>query len=116
MFTRPIWNDGPQFENWLDNEDAPPIARRHICSGGGKGGGSSQAQQSTSTVSIPPEVLARYNSVNAQAQDVAAQPFQQYTGQFVAPTNDVQNQGIGNIVSAGSNSFQPYFQNALQQT
>jgi molybdenum-dependent DNA-binding transcriptional regulator ModE len=39
--------------------------------GGGKGG------TTTQTVQIPPEVMARYNAVNARAEDVAKQPFQQ---------------------------------------
>ena len=42
----------------------------------------------TQSVQIPPEVLARYNSVNATAQQTAAQPFQKYStnpNAFVAP-------------------------------
>ena len=49
--------------------------------GGGKGGSSS------TTVSIPPEVLARYNAVNARAEDLANNtPYTPYTGEFVAPS------------------------------
>ena len=33
-----------------------------------------KTQQSSSQVTIPPEVLARYNSVNAQAQQTAPRP------------------------------------------
>ena len=42
-------------------------------SGGGK------TSTSTQGVTIPPEVLARYNSVNQTAQNVAQTPFQQYS-------------------------------------
>ena len=48
----------------------------------------------TSSVAIPPEVLARYSAVNTQAQATATQPFQQYgtdASAFVAPLNQEQN-------------------------
>lgn len=63
---------------------------------------------STQTVSIPPEVMARYNAVNARAEDVAKQPFQPYSGQFVAPLSPTQQQGIYNT-SAYSQAAQPYY-------
>jgi hypothetical protein len=50
-------------------------------------------------------VLARYNSVNATAQQVAGTPFQQYStnpNAFVAPVNAQQNAGIGTINNASS--------------
>ena len=62
--------------------------------GGGKGASSSQ------TVSIPPEVLARYNAVNARAENVAATPFTPYStdpNAFVAPLSSSQQAGIANI-------------------
>lgn len=68
-------------------------------------GGKSTTQQTTT---IPPEILARYNAVNARAEDVAKQPFQPYTGEFVAPINQQQMAGIGNI-NAAANMAQPYF-------
>jgi len=71
-------------------------------------GGSSTTTQSTT---IPPEVLARYNAVNARAEDVAKQPFQRYTGQFVAPINQQQMAGISGINQA-ANMAQPYFNQA----
>ena len=62
--------------------------------GGGKGGSSSQ------TVSIPPEVLARYNAVNARAENVAQTPFTPYStdpNAFVAQLSGSQKSGIANI-------------------
>ena len=76
--------------------------------GGGKGG-------STSTVTIPPEVLARYNAVNAQAQQVAATPFQPYTGQFVSNLSPTQQAGILNTNTA-ANLAQPYYEAAATGT
>ena len=70
------------------------------------GGGT---QTTTQQVSIPPEVMARYNSVNARAEGVANQPFQQYGGEFVAPLNEVQQQGI-QATGQASQSAQPYYQ------
>ena len=67
--------------------------------------------QTQSSVTIPADVLARYNSVNAQAQAAAAQPFQQYStnpSAFVAPVNAEQTQGIANVNSS-ANSYQPYY-------
>lgn len=68
----------------------------------------------TSQVSIPPDVLARYNSVNAQAQQVAATPFQPYTGQFVAGLTPTQQAGI-QATSQYSQTAQPYYQAATGQ-
>ena len=74
-------------------------------SGGGK------SSTSTSAVTIPPEVLARYNSVNATAQNVAQTPFQPYSSNpsdFVAPVNSTQQQGI-NQIAGSANAAQPFF-------
>ena len=72
--------------------------------GGGKGSTSTQSQ----TVSIPPEVLARYNAVNARAEKTAEQPFQQYGGEFVAPLTPTQTAGI-EATSNASQLAQPYY-------
>ena len=86
--------------------------------GGGKGG------TSTSTVSIPPEVLARYNAVNAQANTLAGidpttgkpnTPFQAYGGEFVAPMNTVQQQGVSQTQQYAS-AAQPYYNTAAGLT
>jgi hypothetical protein len=74
-------------------------------SGGGK------SSTSTSSVSIPPEVLARYNSVNARAEQVAQTPFTPYGGQFVAPLTGTQQAGIANV-SQAAGMAQPYYQGA----
>ena len=65
----------------------------------------------TSGVTIPPEVLARYNSVNAQAQQTASIPFQTYSSNpnaFVAPLTPTQTAGIQNT-NAATGMAQPYF-------
>lgn len=62
----------------------------------------------TQQVQIPPEVLARYRSVNARAEQVAEQPFQQYGGQFVAPLTGTQQAGIGAIQQVAG-AAQPYY-------
>lgn len=72
----------------------------------------------TSSVQIPPEVLARYNAVNAQAQQTAQTPFQQYStdpNAFVAPLNTQQNAGISNI-NQYANAAQPAYGAAMQGT
>ena len=72
---------------------------------GGKSG------TTTQQVSIPPEVMARYNAVNARAEDVAQQPFKQYgttAEAFVAPLTPTQQAGISNTnVAAGL--AQPFY-------
>lgn len=77
--------------------------------GGGKGGTTVQSTQ------IPPEVLARYNAVNARAEKVAETPFQRYGGEFVAPINAQQTAGI-NAVNTASTQAQPYFNAATGLT
>ena len=65
---------------------------------------------SQSTIQVPPEVLAQYNAVNAQAEEAGAQPFQQYStnpNAFVAPLTATQTAGIGNINSA-QGTYSPY--------
>ena len=79
-------------------------------SGGGK------TSTSSSTATIPPDVLARYNSVNAVAQNVAQTPFQTYSSNpnaFVAPLNSTQQAGIANT-NAYSGAAQPYYSAAGQ--
>lgn len=71
--------------------------------GGGKGG------TTTSTVAIPPEVLARYNAVNARAEDAAKGTFQPYTGQFVAGMTPTQQAGVQGT-NAAANLAQPFYQ------
>ncbi len=67
-----------------------------------------KSSTSTNTVSIPPSVLAQYNSVNAKANATANTPFKDYTGQFVAPVNAEQQTGITNTNTA-ANEAQPYY-------
>jgi hypothetical protein len=76
-------------------------------------GGGGKSSTSTQSVSIPPEVLARYNAVNARAENVAQQPFQQYGGEFVAPLTPTQTAGIEST-SAASQLAQPYYGAATQ--
>lgn len=69
-------------------------------------------QGSTTVQSIPPEVLARYNAVNARAEAAAAQPFQKYSSDpsaFVAPLTQTQQYGIQNV-NAAQGMAQPYYQ------
>ena len=82
------------------------------------GGGKSQTTQSASSVSIPPEVLAQYNAVNAQAETVAQTPFQQYSNgpnAFVAPLDATQQAGILGT-NQYSNEAQPFYQTGSDMT
>lgn len=74
-----------------------------------------KSSTSTSTVKIPPEVLARYNAVNARAEQVAKTPFQAYSGQFVAPLSSTQQQGIQDT-RAAAGAAQPYYNAATGLT
>lgn len=78
--------------------------------GGGKGGSGGTTYQ-TQTTTIPPEVRARYDAVNARAEQVAQTPFRPYDGQFVAPINQTQQTAINQIGQAGQ-GYQPYQQAA----
>lgn len=69
---------------------------------------------SSSQIQIPPDVLARYNSVNARAETAAATPFQEYSkdpSAFVAPMNSTQNAAVGGINDA-QGMYKPYFDSA----
>jgi hypothetical protein len=91
----------------------PPQGFINEYSGGGGKGGSTTVSQ----VQIPPEVLARYNAVNARAEAVAQQPYQAYSydpNAFVAPLTDTQAAGIQNTnIMAGA--AQPYYGAATEQ-
>lgn len=81
-------------------------------SGGGK------TQTATQQVSIPPEVMARYNAVNKRAEQAAAQPFQAYSydpNAFVAPLTQTQQAAINNI-NQTAGMTQPFFQTAAGLT
>ena len=76
--------------------------------------GGGKSQQSTSQVSIPPEILANYQNVNSIANQVAQTPFQQYStdpNAFVAPLTPTQQAGILGT-NQYSNEAQPFYQNA----
>jgi hypothetical protein len=80
--------------------------------GGGKGGSTT-----VNKTEIPPEVLARYNAVNARAETVAEQPYQAYSqdpNAFVAPLTQTQQAGITNT-NAMAGAAQPYYGTATQQ-
>lgn len=66
---------------------------------------------STQGVSIPPAVLAQYQSVVAGANQTAQIPFQQYGGEFVAPVNAEQTQGIAGT-NAAATEAQPGYTSA----
>lgn len=70
--------------------------------------------KSTQQITIPPEVLARYNAINARADTVTNKPYQYYTGQFVAPLTATQQSGIANT-NAAAGMAQPYFGAATNQ-
>jgi len=90
----------------------PGFITEYFGGGGGKGGGGGTTVQK---LEIPPEVLARYNAVNARAESVASAPFQPYTGEFVAPLNATQTAGI-NATSNASQMAQPFYNSATQAT
>jgi hypothetical protein len=70
--------------------------------------------KSTQQITIPPEVLARYNAINARADTVTNKPYQYYQGQFVAPLTATQQAGIANT-NAAAGMAQPYFGAATGQ-
>jgi hypothetical protein len=72
----------------------------------------------TQSMQIPPEIMARYNSVNKRAEEAASQPFQEYSSDpnaFVAPINTTQQTGINQTLNASQQS-QPYFGAATGMT
>ena len=76
-----------------------------------------KSSTTTQGVSIPPEVLARYNAVNARAETAATTPFQQYSSSpeaFVAPLTSTQMAGISNTNTAAGQA-QPFYQSATNQ-
>jgi hypothetical protein len=76
-----------------------------------------KSSTSTQQVSIPPEVLARYNAVNARAEQAAGTPFQPYSynpADFVAQMTPTQLAGIQNINYAAGQA-QPYYDEATGQ-
>lgn len=73
---------------------------------GSKGGGSTQT--ATSTNSPPPDVMANYDAVTAQAKQVAATPYTAYSGQLVSPFNSTEQAGL-NAIAPASTAYQPYY-------
>jgi hypothetical protein len=73
-----------------------------------------KTSRSTQQITIPPEVLARYNAINARSDTVTNKPYQYYQGQFVAPLTGTQQAGIANT-NAAAGMAQPYFGAATGQ-
>jgi hypothetical protein len=74
--------------------------------------------QTTQSVTIPPEVLARYTAINKRAEGVANTPFQPYSqdqSSFVQPLTGTQTAAMQNIGQA-QNIAQPYYQAAAGLT
>lgn len=69
--------------------------------------GSSGTNTVTQQSGPPPQVLANYQQVYNQAQNVAAQPYQPYTGSTVAGFTPMQQAAFNNIDTA-ANAAQPY--------
>ena len=72
----------------------------------------------TSSVSIPPEVLARYNAVNTRAETAATAPYEAFgktAADYVAQMNAQQGAGI-NDINATAGSYQPYMTQATTAT
>jgi hypothetical protein len=78
-----------------------------------------KSSQSTQSVAIPQQVLAAYQSVNANANQVAQTPFQTYgsagatntdgsSQELVAPVNAQQQSGIAGT-NAAATEAQPYY-------
>ena len=77
-----------------------------------------KSSTTTQQVQIPPEVMARYRSVNQRAEAVGGTPFQQYStdpSAFVAPINPTQAAGIQNIGSV-QNAALPFYGAGAQLT
>lgn len=69
---------------------------------------SSGGTNTVESQSAPPaQYLNAYSNVLAQAQNVAAQPLQQYSGQIVAPLSTDQNAGMTDVQNA-QGTAQPY--------
>lgn len=76
-----------------------------------------KSSTTTQQVQIPPEVLARYNAVNARAEQAAGTPFQPYSynpADFVAQMTPTQLAGVQNINYAAGQA-QPYYEEATGQ-
>lgn len=73
--------------------------------------GSKGSQTSSTTSSLPPEVLQNYQNVVNQAQTTAATPYQQYSGQLVAPENATE-QAATTAATNAQGTYQPYFDQA----
>lgn len=73
---------------------------------------------STSTVSIPKQVMDNYTSVYNRAETAASQPFKAFgntASDYVAQMNAQQNAGIADI-NATAGSYQPYMTQATSAT
>ena len=83
---------------------------------------------STNTVTIPKEVMDRYNAINTKAESISNTPFQKYGDQasdFVAQMNEQQKMGISGlnkIAESGpsyntvQNYLNPYLTNVADTT
>jgi hypothetical protein len=75
------------------------------------GGGQTSTTQSQNTTQLPPWINDAAQQNYAQAQNIAAQPLQQYQGQMVADPGD-QMQQAWNTAASGANAGQDQYNSA----
>ncbi len=73
----------------------------------------SKTNTQTQSYGPPPQVMSAYNDLLARAQQVASTPYQQYTGQLLAPFSGSQ-QAAFNTIDDAQGIAQPYIDQASQ--
>lgn len=76
-----------------------------------KGGGGQNTNTVVQQQQPPPQFLNAYSNAVSQAQQVAGQPYQPYTGQIVAPLNAYQQSAIQSAPNLAA-SYTPWAQQA----
>lgn len=103
-----MWNDGPDFPDFMGREGAPAVACRHLCSGGGGGGGGSNDATYYSNIAND-EALKQANhqrDLDTQAADEKATTDAQSAADEANRESNITNSQNG-INTSFANMFTP---------
>lgn len=111
-----MWNDGGPLPDFLGSHEAPPVARRHLCSGGGSGGGSGSAPQFNAQQAAADQTASNVNTAVANKQLNNTNQFTPY-GNLTYTKTGSQNIGGQDVPSyTATQTLAPAQQGILDQT
>lgn len=105
MSTKGMWNDGPPMIDFMGSENAPRIARQHLCYGGGGGGSAPQVPDYSAYIS-------HMSSIGNELRGYGSDLFKwaQEQGVKVSGIADTVSQRAGELADYGAGQYKEMMQ------